>query len=606
MEESDNSYRELCSLETVCSRKKGFFHDFIESVIKDIGKAVIVKIFNKLSEDDDRIRCIFTEPKIKNVVLETLNRVKCLYRDKDALISKAKRQEGFHLASCKDNERALLCFSQAVLRAPIEDSSDKLDKGLDLPLALLGRAEVLMDLGEYEFALDDLESINHHLPADKMIKRKESLEKCHHFISQSKSSLELYKTSNDDEKVKFQNNYRELTLPNLTGDIHTSMPGLSKLVMINDTPSAGKHAVAANNIQIGDIVACEAPLASCLLPEYYGTHCHHCFVRLRAPVGCPKCSSVAFCRRKCRDEAVATYHKYECKIIALLIGSGMSILSMLALRMVTQIGSKACVELRDDLKQSNKIIETAVNTEKKISKSSRRRLRKKKLKEGCVQIDKRAYDLVTLSEKRTPVDFFERSLMAAFLLKCLELVNFFDTSSVVTDALLEEKIAVGSILLRNLQLLQFNAHEIFETQHGNDHRFRGSKTVYLGIAIYPSASRFNHDCYPAVTRCTTERCNGLLVLPQPTNYIIKCSSCKNKVNLNRRLADLKKCEEDYSRGLASVEAEKPLEAMEILINALENFHKVAAPPHRPTHLAEIALASCMASSGNVWKPLMIN
>ncbi|XP_034939488.1 SET and MYND domain-containing protein 4-like isoform X3 [Chelonus insularis] len=565
MEESDNSYRELCSLETVCSRKKGFFHDFIESVIKDIGKAVIVKIFNKLSEDDDRIRCIFTEPKIKNVVLETLNRVKCLYRDKDALISKAKRQEGFHLASCKDNERALLCFSQAVLRAPIEDSSDKLDKGLDLPLALLGRAEVLMDLGEYEFALDDLESINHHLPADKMIKRKESLEKCHHFISQSKSSLELYKTSNDDEKVKFQNNYRELTLPNLTGDIHTSMPGLSKLVMINDTPSAGKHAVAANNIQIGDIVACEAPLASCLLPEYYGTHCHHCFVRLRAPVGCPKCSSVAFCRRKCRDEAVATYHKYECKIIALLI-----------------------------------------------------------------------------------------------------------------DALLEEKIAVGSILLRNLQLLQFNAHEIFETQHGNDHRFRGSKTVYLGIAIYPSASRFNHDCYPAVTRyfagrniilratrplkpgevvaenygpiftkrnlkvrqrclegrywfrcacractedwpnfddlinkqprikCTTERCNGLLVLPQPTNYIIKCSSCKNKVNLNRRLADLKKCEEDYSRGLASVEAEKPLEAMEILINALENFHKVAAPPHRPTHLAEIALASCMASSGNVWKPLMIN
>lgn len=42
--------------------------------------------------------------------------------------------------------------------------------------------------------------------------------------------------------------------------------------------------------------------------------------RLRAPIGCNECSTVAFCGRKCRDAAVSTYHKYECKILALLIG----------------------------------------------------------------------------------------------------------------------------------------------------------------------------------------------------------------------------------------------------------------------------------------------
>lgn len=42
--------------------------------------------------------------------------------------------------------------------------------------------------------------------------------------------------------------------------------------------------------------------------------------RLRAPVGCPNCSSVVFCSGRCRDVAMATYHKYECKILALLIG----------------------------------------------------------------------------------------------------------------------------------------------------------------------------------------------------------------------------------------------------------------------------------------------
>lgn len=64
----------------------------------------------------------------------------------------------------------------------------------------------------------------------------------------------------------------------------------------------------------------------------------------------------------------------------------------------------------------------------------------------------------------------------------------------------EERLIVGSLLLKHLQLLQFNAHEIFETRLGDEHRFRGSKTVYIGVAIYPTVARFNHDCYPAVAR----------------------------------------------------------------------------------------------------------
>lgn len=63
-----------------------------------------------------------------------------------------------------------------------------------------------------------------------------------------------------------------------------------------------------------------------------------------------------------------------------------------------------------------------------------------------------------------------------------------------------EEIIVAALLLRNLQLLQFNAHEFFETRLSAGHRFRGSRPVYLGVAIYPTVARFNHDCYPAVTR----------------------------------------------------------------------------------------------------------
>lgn len=67
----------------------------------------------------------------------------------------------------------------------------------------------------------------------------------------------------------------------------------------------------------------------------------------------------------------------------------------------------------------------------------------------------------------------------------------------------DREIAVAGLLLKHLQLLQFNAHEVFETRLGNEHRFRGSRPLYIGVAIYPTVARFNHDCYPAVTRYPT-------------------------------------------------------------------------------------------------------
>jgi hypothetical protein len=58
--------------------------------------------------------------------------------------------------------------------------------------------------------------------------------------------------------------------------------------------------------------------------------------RLVAPMPCEMCSGVAFCGRPCRE--AAGYHRYECRHMGLLLGSGMSVLCHLALRAVTQRG----------------------------------------------------------------------------------------------------------------------------------------------------------------------------------------------------------------------------------------------------------------------------
>lgn len=55
---------------------------------------------------------------------------------------------------------------------------------------------------------------------------------------------------------------------------------------------------------------------------------------------------------------------------------------------------------------------------------------------------------------------------------------------------------IAEMLLFYLQILQFNAYEIYETRFENGH----GKTTYIGVAIYCTASLFNHDCNPAAIR----------------------------------------------------------------------------------------------------------
>lgn len=118
MQDRDEFYRTLCSSETLRSGKRGFFHDFSESVMRIANATWTSEVFGRIEDDAGRVRAIFADPRIRDVVVDTLARVKTLYRDKDADISKRRRLEGYQLAAIGQYDKALLLFSQAVLRAP--------------------------------------------------------------------------------------------------------------------------------------------------------------------------------------------------------------------------------------------------------------------------------------------------------------------------------------------------------------------------------------------------------------------------------------------------------------------------------------------------------
>ncbi|XP_014481256.1 PREDICTED: uncharacterized protein LOC106747844 [Dinoponera quadriceps] len=185
----DECYGRLCSSETLRSGKKGFFHDFSDFVTQTAGDAWTSRIFGRIDSDEGRVRAVFSDAKLRDVVADTLAKVKLLFRDKDAEISRRRRLEGYQLAAVGQYDKALLLFSQAVLRAPQSGKSKTVDQGLALPLALLGRAEIFMALKEYHFALEDLLlAAEHDLPDKPTRELRRRREECEAFLRSNESS----------------------------------------------------------------------------------------------------------------------------------------------------------------------------------------------------------------------------------------------------------------------------------------------------------------------------------------------------------------------------------------------------------------------------------
>jgi len=119
------------------------------------------------------------------------------------------------------------------------------------------------------------------------------------------------------------------------------------------------------------------------------------------------------------------------------------------------------------------------------------------------------YTLVTNSKQRGVGDLFKRALMACYLLKILEMTPFFyNGGSDPHNVKLVDKVAMGAVLLRHLQNLPCNAHEVTELELGPASSSSGSgmnsprdSTIHeIGAAAFSTLSLINHSCDPNVVR----------------------------------------------------------------------------------------------------------
>ncbi|KAL6258691.1 hypothetical protein P5V15_010643 [Pogonomyrmex californicus] len=495
----------------------GFFRSNLLAVRKAIRQQDFKK-FAALESNVERVAFILRYSEAYQLSLEV---EKSMVKDSNNAIR--LKDAGNKFFGHGEFAKALETYSNAVLLAP----------STELSIILANRSATLYHLERHEHALKDIEEASRlGYPKDLLYKLEERRARCLLGLKRHDEAIEAFRRALQaldnakiplEKKQKFEADIRvmlavmdkgkqlnQAATKNFSqvhvkqksnahseGNHHSRFipekkrnplyPACSNAVKIKDDGGdIGRHAVATREIAPGEIVIIERPHCAFLLAENRLTHCHLCFGRIFVPAACRTCTCVAYCSHRCRD-ADAQVHSRECKLLPALWHSKASVTCFLALRAITQIPFEEAMKLNQRLKDSGNA--------SRISAENPYR------GENYATF----YNLVTHEDKRLPEDIFHRAYMAAWLFRLLRTGEYLPENVKTADSadskLSEEELFIAGLLLHNLQLLQFNTHEISElVRPKGEKTLAKAKSMFIGGGVYPTVAMLNHSCNPGVVR----------------------------------------------------------------------------------------------------------
>ena len=496
--------RQHCSWKTLQSEERGLFSSWLAEIVRSNPGAV--ENILAFSTEEERVLYCSSLLKVDRFAVAPV------YKKKDPELARQRRDEGNAAFQKKWYKQAHMMYSMSAIKAlPGSDV---------LAYSIANRSACLYYLGEINQCIADINlALASGYPPQLHYKLYERLAKCYILLKDkenamksaltAKKMLERNKSKLDKEKYKsamqsllklggsvnnpetFSDNITvvkdlEFKVPAVSLKPHRKLKDLSSLLRVEFDPAVGRHVKAEKTVNPGDTLLVEDPFAAVLYPDKAGTNCDNCFSKLRSAVPCPDCSGLGFCSPECRDEACGSYHRYECKFQDLVQGLGGSAVVRLALRIITSHPLTYFKKMRTDLNVDNTTSE---------------------FKHPYLSL----FNLVSLDEERWTEDIFSRTMMAVALLKILKVAKYFPDKS-DADTYTDDEIFIGSLLLRHLNLLQFNAHEVYEVLRGNREKIKPSKNNLIGLAVYSRASYFNHSCQPNVIRLE-KNLNGDIFIP---------------------------------------------------------------------------------------------
>jgi len=506
---TEDEFRQRCSEVTIQSEQQGHFGNFVQMIEKANPK--FRETFKQLNTDEERVYFCTMLNKVNHMI------VKPVFKQKNADIAKAKRTEGNEAYQKKRYKQAMLLYTMSAMKAPSGDET--------LAYSIANRSACLYYMGDLKRCMADIDfALSNGYPDQlhyKLYERKakclvhmKQFDKAKAVWSKAKQNLDKHKSKLDEKKLgQASKSLKEIMAcisqqkgindeiieieeddtppqPKLTKGCNKKMPDMSSLVKVEHDNKVGRHVVAGKAIKAGDTLAIEEPFAAVLYPDKLGSNCDNCFAKLRAAIPCPNCAGVGYCCVACRDQAWNSFHKYECQFQDLIVGLGSSALVRLAYRIIASQSLKFFNNIKHHLNVDEKRSEIeALALHYSIPGVSK----------STYLSYLRLFNLVGLDSMRWEEDQFNRALMSVCLLKILKAAHYFPNKS-DEDTFTSDEVFIGSLMMRHMNVLQFNAHEIYEFFRGDRGRMKPFKNNLVGVGVYPQASYFNHSCHPVTTR----------------------------------------------------------------------------------------------------------
>lgn len=464
--------------------------------------------FGGLKGDEERVKFVLDLDVIEKIV-----NIQPCFTPKSSIRSNDFRTEGNTLFKNKYFNESLNKYNQSILSSPQDDKTTT-------ALAYANRSAVLFHLREYNLCLRDIQaSLDSNYPEENCYKMFDRRGRCFKLLgrmteaySAFNEALKSVENSNLKEKDKISwkkdvekklkecsEDYTNVLPLKRLDVIRAGFPALPQLPSVNDeyiaaskafditiSPSKGRYPVAAQDIDIGEMLVVEHPYASVLLQDCQTTHCHHCLQRTIAPIPCKQCSNVRYCSLECANKSWELYHLFECTHLDHIHSAGKY--GHLALRTLLKAGLKHCKDIPcninlDNNGNNNNLKTLGFNSDGVYDPSNYTTI----------------FNLVGHTELRTVGDLFRRTVIAVYLLLCIQKTDFFLENDMQDVEASDDLVKAGGIILRHLQGFPCNAHEISELQLSL-HSVETSVTMEIGAGIYATMSLFNHSCEPNVTR----------------------------------------------------------------------------------------------------------
>ena len=396
-------------------------------------------------------------------------------------------------------------LNQAILFAPTQESDDL----SLLSFALFERSKVLLILQEYELALRDatLAGIKGAFPESELFKLYQHQAKCQEACKSSYEAQKCYnraisaldKSNLDDSQKKVERANIQEALLQIGKRIdsknkkmkkeeleiskkHPKYPALSRNVSIQYSQEKGRYASAGEDIKIGDVLGIEEPITFSLKQEHLKSRCLNCFSFVRAGLPCHTCSQVVFCGLACRRAAMTTFHRHECHNMHLLKHGP----NYLALRAIT---TKSLNYFLDKRLQYFSNYDDSQGTE---------------LEGNQVYKSLDIRNLYNLTTKKADLEKkMELYMIAAYLLKILQQMGYFETEKENESTLTEEEVYIGMLLAHFLAVIECNSHLICQLSKEHfglitlpDILKSNFQPEDIGCGINTTLAFFNHSCNP--------------------------------------------------------------------------------------------------------------